>query len=344
MQNFLASYKPRIDTFLTSYLSSRSSETLQINPWRKDAYERISSFVTTGKSIRGSLLLWSIEQYKGKISDSDIAFAASLELIHSGFLIHDDIMDNDRQRRGHKTLFSQYEDVGQTYHITESTEFGKHLALCVGDLALFLGLDCMLSSSNDAPKLQSIIREFSSVCLAQMQDVSFGMNKELPSKDEVLSMYTYKTARYTISLPLCAGARISKSPQSEVDLLERIGEDMGIIFQLTDDMLNLFGDPSKSGKPVGSDLLEEKKTFAYVTLMNTLTQLEIDMLKKTTEAESRVSLLYKFMRAYDIHTTIMKKIDELSVNVSGAVRKLSLSDTAKQELVDFCTLLKQRST
>ena len=233
-------------------------------------------------------------------------------------------MDNDRQRRGHKTLFSQYEDLGENHLISQSTDFGKHMALCVGDLALFLGMDCMVLSSTDASKLQSIIREFSSVCLAQMQDVSFGMNKALPSIDEVLSMYTYKTARYTISLPLSAGARISEAPQSEIDLLERIGEDMGIMFQLSDDMLNLYGDPSKSGKPIGSDLLEEKKTFAYVTLMNVLTQSESDMLLKTTDLEARVLLLYMFMKEHDIQTSIMNKIDELSIRVNSAAQKIRL--------------------
>ena len=146
MQTILASYKPRIDDFLNNYIDDRSINFQQINSWQKDAYTRLKSFVTLGKSIRGALLLWSVERYRGSISDSDIALASSLELIHSGFLIHDDIMDNDRQRRGHKTLFSQYEDLGENHLISQSTDFGKHMALCIGDLELFLGMDCIVLS------------------------------------------------------------------------------------------------------------------------------------------------------------------------------------------------------
>ncbi len=342
MQTILASYKPRIDAYIRNYIESQSVDIVQVNSWQKDAYSRLLSFVNSGKSIRGALFLWSKEQYMGSLREADIALASSIELIHSGFLIHDDIMDTDRFRRGQRTIFSQFEEIGTDQQIEQSTDFGKNLAICVGDLALFLGMDCMRMYSIDSGPLQSILQEFASVCIAQMQDVSFGMNTILPSIDEVLSMYTYKTARYTFSLPLALGARISNAPQSEIELLEDIGEDMGLIFQLSDDMLNLFGDSSTSGKSVGSDLRDEKKTYAFVMLMNALSETDAVMLKKTVDSDARVSLLYELLNSYHIHSTVLKKIDELSLSVNASIQKLSLSESSKQDLITVNSSLKKR--
>ncbi len=343
MLTFLNSYKPLIDSFITELLLSKATEGLQINSWQTDVYRRISDFAKNGKTIRGSLVLWSIERFGGSISKSDIAIAAAFELIHSGFLIHDDIMDNDRQRRGGKTIFAQYEDVATNMQIEQTEAFGKSLALCAGDLAIFLGMECLSNVSENSQLYRTIVNEFASVCIAQMQDVSFGMSHAIPSVEDVLSMYTYKTAKYTISLPILAGARIAGVPSEQISIIESIGTDMGLLFQLTDDVLNLFGDSSKSGKSVGSDLREEKKTYAYVMLMNALSASEREALKKQKDPESRTALLYTYMNTYNIRSVVTRKIEELYRHICSLIQQLSASDIVKKELLQFTVFLKQRT-
>ena len=343
MQTFLDSYKPRIDTYITDFLSSKSNNSSQINTWQHDVYTRLSSFAKNGKTIRGSLVLWSIDRFRGAIEKSDIALAAAFELIHSGFLIHDDIMDNDRLRRGSKTLFAQYENIALEHTLKQPTDFGKNMALCTGDLAIFLGIECLTATSASQELHRQIVNEFASVCIAQMQDVSFGMSATIPAIEEVLSMYTYKTARYTISLPLLAGARIANTSKENVALVESIGEHLGLLFQLTDDMLNLFGDSTVSGKSVDSDLREEKKTFAYVTLMNRMSVSEHETINHQTDSDSRVRLLQSYMESYKIRSVIEDKIEQLVVNIHDSIKQLSLSDTAKLELQQLVLLLRHRS-
>jgi geranylgeranyl diphosphate synthase type I len=112
-------------------------------------------------------------------------------------------------------------------------------------------------------------RELSMVCLAQMEDSKSGEAHDLPSLDRVLSLYRYKTGRYTMVLPLQAGALAAGRPDV-LPHLETIGENLGILFQIQDDRLGLFGDERELGKPVGSDIREGKKTPYALFLMEAL--------------------------------------------------------------------------
>lgn len=109
--------------------------------------------------------------------------------------------------------------------------------------------------------------------MAQIADVGFGTQETLPSLDEILEVYVYKTARYTITLPLCAGASFAGRPDA-IPALEAIGDPLGIVFQLQDDYLGLFGDEKELGKPVGSDIREGKKTPFMIRLLPQLTAAE----------------------------------------------------------------------
>jgi geranylgeranyl diphosphate synthase type I len=96
-----------------------------------------------------------------------------------------------------------------------------------------------------------------------MQDVSWGASPGSPGEEEVLRLYVYKSGRYTFSLPLALGGVLGQADARTLGRLERLGECLGILFQIRDDELGLFGDPRELGKPVGSDVREGKKTLFY---------------------------------------------------------------------------------
>jgi geranylgeranyl diphosphate synthase type I len=110
-------------------------------------------------------------------------------------------------------------------------------------------------------------RELSAVGIAQMQDVTWGASKSAVGVDDILRMYTHKTGRYSFTLPLLAGAMIANAPSDLCANLGTLGESVGLLFQIRDDELGLFGDPGELGKPVGSDVREGKKTLIVSSLM-----------------------------------------------------------------------------
>src|SRR5258708_9868215 len=124
--------------------------------------------------LRGSLVLFLSECYTGKITEDAVRIASAMELFHSSLLIHDDIMDNDTQRRGYQTIFAQYQSLGEKKKLLDPRHFGESMGICTGDISFFLAFQ-LLSSIGDSSIKQRIIdvymNEMISVGLAQMQDV-----------------------------------------------------------------------------------------------------------------------------------------------------------------------------
>jgi geranylgeranyl diphosphate synthase type I len=216
----LQHYKKEVDAFLTTFLASKQHAFRQVNHWGPDAIGKIRGIVSEGKTIRGSLVLYVHDILKGQRKDEALRVAAAYELIQTGALIHDDIMDHDTLRRGIPALHVQYGNEG--------------LAICVGDILFFLAQELL-----DKTPVQKISAQiFQEVGIAQMQDISFGLKKKPPTKDEILSLYKYKTARYTFSLPMMAGATLAGAEKKTIRLFEKLGESMGILFQIQDDRLD----------------------------------------------------------------------------------------------------------
>ena len=211
----LQRYKKEIDVFLASFLASKQKEYGRINRWGPDAMEKIRAIVSRGKTIRGSLVLFIHQSLQGRSRDA-LRVAAAFELVQTALVIHDDIMDHDEARRGLPALHIQYKS--------------EALAMCVGDILFFLAHE--LLSNTDVQVVTDQV--FQEVCIAQMEDVA----KSAKTKKDVLSLYTYKTARYTFSLPLMAGARLARADKKTIAVLEKLGEAMGILFQIRDDELD----------------------------------------------------------------------------------------------------------
>ena len=230
MEKFLRIYKPRIEVFLDEFLKKKEKELAKVNPWGKDALERLRVFAKRGKTLRGALVILSYLLKEKKVSQETIAAAAALELAHSSLLIHDDIMDEDFLRRGRKTIFAQY--VALAPNRKKARRFGESMGICAGDLGLFLAFEILPRN------LQPLFaKELVAVCVGQMQDIASAGRNKLKKRD-ILELYRYKTARYTFSLPFLMGGVLAGLPGSLLKKLEKFGELCGIVFQLRDDELD----------------------------------------------------------------------------------------------------------
>ena len=279
MHAYFGRRKPLIAAELRRLLESRRTELGRINAWGPDLVGRFLSFCLKGKMIRGGLLLLGWEMHAtGRAARQARALpravvqaAAAIEILHSSLLIHDDIMDNDRLRRGIRTIFAQYEQAGVRARATDIAAFGRSMGTCAGDAGYFVACDVLARLAIDAERkaalLSLVSRELTYVAIAQMQDLAFAASPRIPPRNDVLALYLYKTARYTFSLPLMAGALIAGAPAAEQRRLSELGERLGVIFQVRDDEMGIFGSEAQTGKPVGSDIREGKKTLLYLELV-----------------------------------------------------------------------------
>jgi geranylgeranyl diphosphate synthase type I len=237
--------------------------------------DRIVEFCLRGKMIRGCLVFLGAEaalsSADGAAMDDALArLAAAMELFQAGLLAHDDIMDRDETRRGAPTIHARYAAEALADGASDYFHVGESLGICLGDLCYFEAfaeLARAVAGARRGAEIQSLCAEcLAEVAAAQMEDVRWGAaNAEVPEAD-ILAMYRSKTARYSFSLPLAIGALFAGDGELEraedlVGAFTEFGEHLGILFQIRDDELGLFGSPKLTGKPLGSDLREGKKTL-----------------------------------------------------------------------------------
>lgn len=249
----ILSHKKDIDAHLVTFLKNKRVSLSRIHRLGGDVIDRLIPFTTSGKTTRGSLAVYIYSLFAKHPSPRIYDAAAALELFHSGFLIHDDIMDKDKLRRGRASIWEQYR------RASHNTHRGISQAINAGDLCFFLAQELLA----DVHLLPFISSELSFVAIAQMQDVENNRNKPA-SKKEILTLYRYKTARYTFSLSMAVGATVANAKGAHIATLMRLGESMGLLYQIRDDELSVYGDASVTGKPVGSDERNKKQTLAFL--------------------------------------------------------------------------------
>jgi len=248
----------------------------RINELGLDVADRLLEFSLQGKMIRGCLVhlgyvLTSASRDLVPIPDSVATAGAAMELFQSGLLVHDDIMDRDLMRRGRPSVFAHYAQKARSEGHPDPDHLGESLGICAGDVAYFLAFELLGGLSSPRETGLSVIglcaRELAAVGVAQMQDVAWGAADTEVSEAQIARMYTYKTGRYSFSLPLMTGALLAGARPERLDRWEELGEHMGLLFQLRDDELGLFGTESETGKPVGTDVREGKKTLYSARIM-----------------------------------------------------------------------------
>lgn len=217
----------------------------------------MEALLTGGKMLRGSLLLWTHEAYAGDRRDYARSAAAALETVHTGLLLHDDVIDRDDVRRGEPTVEYRFREDGRDGGARDPEHYGRSMAVCASDVMFFDALRRV--AAGPAPVAAEISARFNEVFAGvgrgEMRDVHVSETRSEPGAEEIRSIYREKTARYSVALPLSAGAVVAGA---EPGALERAGELLGVAFQLKDDELDLVGD---TGKPDRSDLREDRRTL-----------------------------------------------------------------------------------
>ena len=267
--------RPGIAAAISDILREAAPRLGAIGPMGTQLAERLESYAHAGKMIRGILVRLGYELCSATAPDAVMdavldRAGASMEFFQAGLLIHDDIMDRDTMRRGNATVHTQYERDAAQARAADPAHHGVSLGVCAGDVAFFLGFH-VLSSLPVPEAMRELAREvaafaaqeLSLVGVAQMQDVRSGGGGigSDPDPAQILRVYRYKTGRYTFSMPLVAGAMLAGGGPDHLAALDQAGENLGVVFQLKDDELGIFGNAAQSGKRADSDIREDKKTL-----------------------------------------------------------------------------------
>ena len=207
---------------------------------------------TGGKRLRPLLVILSTKAVGGNFPDVYNASVA-VELLHNFTLVHDDIMDNADKRRGMLTLHKKYDD---------ST------AILAGDGLLSVAYEYLLKDCNGKTKevISAFTKGLIEVCEGQSLDKDFETTDNV-TIDEYKLMIMKKTAAM-FEMCCTVGALLGGGSPKEIKAVSLFGKNIGIAFQIQDDLLDISGDEKKFGKKVGGDLIEGKKTFLFIKALS----------------------------------------------------------------------------
>ena len=259
-----------IEAALAGFLEARSQEAAAIDPEFAVAVHALTGFVLGGgKRIRPTFAWWGWRGAGGALDAPDalsvLRAVSALELIQACALVHDDLMDASATRRGRPTVHvdfaRRHADAGWR---GSPAGFGASAAILLGDLALVWADDLFHSSGLPAAaQARAAVpwRAMRTELLGgQYLDVLHQATGDTSAR-AALQIDRYKTAAYTVERPLHLGAALAGAGPALVDRYRRFGADVGVAFQLRDDLLGVFGDPDVTGKPAGDDLREGKRTL-----------------------------------------------------------------------------------
>ncbi|EKD58705.1 MAG: hypothetical protein ACD_56C00065G0001 [uncultured bacterium] len=266
----LGELKNAIDRQIQFFLDLAIEEVKGEDPLMMESLKHVKKIALSGgKRVRGALLCQSYLGFGGKDKRKIVKAAAAIELIHLFLLIHDDIIDRGRIRHGQPTLHLMLAKKFQKkLGESEALHFGNSMAIIVGDMLYAIAIKIISEAGFEQgatlsalSKLQSVVN---TTIVGQSQDIGISYKSRV-TEDEVLSMYENKTARYTFEGPLHIGALLAGCSDKKIfELLSEYAINLGIAFQIQDDILGVFSSEEKTGKSSSSDIEEGKKTLLVI--------------------------------------------------------------------------------
>ncbi len=260
----------RVDYALSAHLDAQRDIVAEVGEPVLALLEAIGDLLSSGKRLRAAFLYWGYRSFHGPDSTALVRAASAMEVFQAAALLHDDVMDNSDLRRGRPTAhraFAAYH--AQASWSGSSHDFGLAAATLAGDMCLNW-CDEMFATAGlpsahvrrarpvfDTMRTQLMGGQYLDVLTSAKEWEDLDHDQRLAQCRRVIR---YKSAKYSIEHPLLIGATAINAPLRDRVSLSEYGLALGEAFQLRDDVLGVFGDPSQTGKPAGDDLREGKRT------------------------------------------------------------------------------------
>lgn len=293
-------------------------------------YEPIKYIMSLGgKRIRPVMVLMATELFTDEVEKA-IDVALAIETFHNFTLVHDDIMDNAPLRRGKQTVHEKW---------------GVNNAILSGDVMMVESNKHL--SKVDIGVLKPVLDTFNQtaqgVCEGQQLDMEFETRDDV-SIEEYIEMIRLKTA-VLLGGAMKLGAIVGGADDKNAALLYQFGENLGVAFQLQDDILDVYGDPEKFGKQVGGDIISNKKTFLHLTAKQLINSEETNVLLGNHEStEQKVSAVTELYNSYGIKQLSNAKMKQYLTKAYQALDALEVAENRKTYLRELTKQIMERES
>jgi geranylgeranyl diphosphate synthase type II len=255
-----------VDGRIAAFFADRISASAAYGDHYQRLWASARSAADGGKRMRPRLVLTTIAALGGPVDATAIDTATAFELLHTAFLLHDDVIDGDTVRRGRPNLSGEFAAAAtaEGASVARSRLWGESASILAGDLLLHAATAVIgrldVPAAMRAQLLDVFDRSVVVTAAGELADVGLAVGLTIPTLPAVLGMTERKTAAYSVAGPLMAGAILSGGDERLLAALAEYGRLVGIAFQLGDDLLGVYGDQTITGKSVLSDFREGKKT------------------------------------------------------------------------------------
>jgi len=298
-------------------------EKISWNKQPKGLYEPIGYVLSNGgKRIRPALTLMACNLFSDDIQQA-VNTAIGLEIFHNFTLLHDDIMDRADVRRGKPTVHKKWND---------------NTAILSGDVMQIASYQYIAKTPTNylKPVLELFSQTALEICEGQQYDVDFE-NRDNVKAEEYLEMIHLKTA-VLLGCALKCGAVIGGAGEKDAKNLYEFGINIGLAFQLKDDLLDVYGDVNNFGKKIGGDILCNKKTYLLIHALQIAKGNDAVELKKWLEisdhsiSDEKIKVITQFYEKFEIKSICEEKMNEFYTKAIANLGKVTVLDNKKQEL------------
>jgi geranylgeranyl diphosphate synthase, type I len=344
--------RERVDKALQEFLGTALPPLAAVADELGPVAEATESFVLDGgKRLRPSFCYWGYRAAGGDDDQRIVTAAASLELLQACALVHDDVIDRSDTRRGapsvHRRFAAMHRAAG--WH-GDPEAFGDAAAILLGDLALIWADSMLVSSGFDARVLQRA----SAVWDAMRVEVMCGQYLDVVeqargggSVERALRVARFKSAKYTIERPLHLGVVLAGGDAALLAAMSDYGLPLGEAFQLRDDVLGVYGDPSATGKPAGDDLREGKRTALVALALETASEPQRAELRRRLGDpkldDDGVTVLRDVIAATGAPGRVEQLITDRVSAALAAITAAPVTEVAREALVSLASAASNRT-
>lgn len=335
--------RPAVDAVLSDFMERRRKRMLEIGPELAPVMDALEHMLSGGKRLRPAFCYWGWRGAGGADIPEIGTAAAALEFLQACALIHDDVIDNSDTRRGqpatHRRLAALHE---RSAWGGDAAAFGRGAAVLLGDLCLAWCEEMYSASGLDETALRAGRVPFDMMRTEVMAGQYLDMVEQERGGETVesaLRIMHYKSAKYTVERPLHLGAALAGRYDDLAPALTAYGVPLGIAFQLRDDVLGVFGDPAKTGKPAGDDLREGKRTLVVAETLGRAAGGDAERFRALLGDPGLSAESVAWMRALITSSGALaaceQRIDDYTARASTALDTDAIAPEARTALADL---------
>jgi len=304
----------------------------------KEPTAKFTQSIFGGKMLRGTLVKLGYELFEKKRTHAILKPAIAFEIFHTSILVHDDIIDKSPVRRGKPAVY-----------VSKNKHYGISQAICLGDLGITLSIKLLSEShfqiQDKNRALTYFLDAISTTILGEMLDIE-SSRKYKRSEEQIIKIHQNKTANYTITTPLIIGAVLAGGDDELLQKIRLFGGNLGIAFQIQDDILGIFGDERTVGKSITSDIEENKSTMLITRALSHANKKQKNILKRYYGKKKITSKEYEIIKQVFQETGSLvhsqNKINDLILEAKATIPSLTENNRCQLLLTGLTDLLMMR--